>query len=279
MKLDSSNSPIYLPEPSQESVLRLGFENCRNDEWISAADDLSLFNRHKRELKHMAAVTCYAEIAGSENAQTEFHDFLLQHLLQNPDLGYRTEGTKLIQQKEDLVWDIEEKNLWPASLWVAEDICLLEPRDGDFIMTAASVCSPSNWFLEDKIGQTVDVIHAPVPGYEKALSQRVNRFLHGLRSGRVMLRYNWSIQRGNELCLREKGMPATNPIDSSDSDLYWRVERQTFTRLSKSGAIAFSIRIFLHGFDSLRHREDFTESMERLLLRLPEAEKQYKNLA
>ena len=279
MKLDSSNSPIYLPEPSQKSVLRLGFENCSSDSWIYAADDLSLFNRHKSELGHTATATCYAEIAGSENTQAEFHDFLLQHLLKNPVLGYRTEGSKLIQQREGLVWDIAEKKLWPASVWVAEDICLLEPRDSDFIMTAASVCSPSNWYLEDKIGQTVDFIHATVPGYEKLLSQRVNRFLQGLRSGRVMLRYNWSIQRGNELCWRGKGSSATTPIDSSDSDLYWRVERQTFIRLPQSGAIVFGIRIFLHSFDSLRHSEGFTESIERLLSQLPKAEKQYKDLA
>ncbi len=279
MKLDSSNSPIYLPEPSQESVLRLGFENCSSDSWIYAANDLSLFNRHKSELGHTATATCYAEIAGSENTQAEFHDFLLQHLLQNPDLGYRREGSKLIQQQEDLVWNIGEKKLWPASVWVAEDICLLEPRGDDFIMTAASVCSPSNWLLEDKIGQTVDFIHAPVPGYEEVLSRRVNRFLQGLPSGKVMLRYNWSIQRGNELCWRGEGLSATTPIDPSDGDLFWRVERQTFIRLPQSGAIVFGIRIFLHSFDSLRHREGFTESMERLLSQLPEAEKRYKDLA
>ena len=116
------------------------------------------------------AATCYAEIAGSENAQAEFHDFLLQHLLQNPDSVTGERVRSLIQQREDLVWDIGEKKLWPASVWVAEDICLLEPRGDDFIMTAASVCSPSNWLLEDKIGQTVDFIHAPVPGYEEVLS-------------------------------------------------------------------------------------------------------------
>ena len=142
-----------------------------------------------------------------------------------------------------------------------EDFCLLEKKENDYVMTAASVCSPSNWILQEKIGQTVDFIHEPVPDYNKLLSKRVNRFLEGIPSGRVLLRYNWSIQSGNELFWRDDLNRNADILNSSSPNLYWRIERQTFVRLPASGAIVFGIRVFLHSFDSLRNIEGFDQSV------------------
>ena len=283
MNLDSSNSPVYLPEKEQTSVLRLGFENCAADDWILYASDLNVFRRHKIELDILRSDECYAESKGSTEAQSEFYDLLLQHLLANTGLGYSRTGKQLIHEQEKLTWDlcseINNKKLWQASLWVPEDFCLLEKIDNDYVMTAASVCSPSNWVLREKIGQTVDFIHGPVPDYDSILSERVNRFLEGMGSGRVLLRYNWSIQSGNELFWRDDLNPTLDVLNSHSPILYWRVERQTFIRLPISGAIVFGIRIFLHSFDSLRDIEGFDQSIEQLLSQLPASQKHYKGLA
>jgi hypothetical protein len=279
MNLDSSYSPIYLPEKGQTSVLRLGFENCAAGNWVVSASDLSVFRRHKTELYISQSEECYAESQGSTEAQSEFHDLLLQHLLANSRLGYSRTSKQLIHEQEQLAWELEDKNLWQASLWVPEDFCLLEKKEDDYVMTAASVCSPSNWILQEKIGQTVDFIHGPVPDYASVLSQRVNRFLEGIHSGRIMQRYNWSIQAGNELFWRDELNPTPDVVNSTTPNLYWRIERQTFTRLPTSGAIVFGIRIFLHSFDSLRHIDGFEQSIEQLLTQLPAAQKRYKGLA
>lgn len=279
MKLDSTNAPIYLPEKEQASVLRLGFENCASEDWIFPTNDLGVFFRHKIELNISRGNECYADSQESVETQREFHDFLLQHLLSNPKLGYTRTGKQLIHGQEKLTWEIRPKELWQASLWIPEDLCILEKKGNEYIMTAASVCSPSNWILQEKIGQTVDFIHNPVPDYASVLSERVNRFLDGLRSGRVMLRYNWSIQSGNELFWRDDLNPNLDVVDSSSGNLHWRIERQTFIRLPLSGAIVFGIRIFLHSFDSLRTTEGFDQSIEQLLAQLPDSEKRYKGLA
>jgi hypothetical protein len=279
MKLDSSNSPIYLPEKEQTSVLRLGFENCAPDDWIFPTEDLNLIHRHKIELGVSRSEECFAQTQGSVPAQCEFHDFLLQHLLAKPKLGYSRLGTQLIHEQEKLTWEIEDKNLWKASLWVPEDFCLLEKGKKGYVMTAASVCSPSNWALQDKIGQTVDFIHDPVPEYDSLLSEKVNRFLEGLNRGRVLLRYNWSIQSGNELFWRDDLNPNSAVVDSSSPNLYWRIERQTFVRLPASKSIVFGIRVFLHSFDKLRNIEGFHQAIEQLLAQLPATQKCYKGLA
>jgi len=279
MKLDSSNSAIYLPEKEQTSVLRLGFENCAEDEWIFAADDLALFNRHKTELGQSQMNECYAESHESATAQGEFYDYLLHHLCANPRLGYSRVGEQLIHERENLAWKIGNKNLWQASLWVPEDFCLLELKADNYVMTAASICSPSNWILPEKIGQTVDFIHGPVPGYDSVLGERVNRFLGGMGSGRALLRYNWSIQSGNELFWRDGLDPTLDALKSNSPNLYWRIERQTFIRLPISGAIVFGIRVFLHSFESLRGIEGFDQAIEKLLTQLPASQKRYKGLA
>ena len=279
MQLDSSNVPIYLPEKEQTSVLRLGFENCSGDDWIFSTKDLNVFQRHKTELGISRSEECFAQTQGSVAAQCEFHDFLLRHLLTKPKSSYSRKGNQLIHEQEKLTWKIEDKNLWEASLWVPEDFCLLEKEKNGYVMTAASVCSPSNWILQEKIGQTVDFIHNPVPGYNKHLSKRVNRFLEGIPRHRVLLRYNWSIQSDNELFWRDDLNPNSDFVNSSNPNLYWRIERQTFVRLPTSGAIVFGIRVFLHSFDSLRNIEGFNQSIEQLFTQLPETQKRYKGLA
>lgn len=279
MNLDSSNSPVYLPDKEQASVLRLGFENCAADDWIFSTNELNVFQKHKTDLAVLRSEQCFAETQESAGAQNEFHEYLLQYLLANPKLGYHKEGKQLIHEQEKLTWATEDKNLWQASLWVPEDFCLLEKKENSYVITAASVCSPSNWILKEKIGQTIDSIHGPVPDYDSVLAERVNRFLEGMHSGRVMLRYNWSIQSGNELFWRDDLNPTLDVLNSNSPNLYWRIERQTFIRLPISGAIVFGIRLFLHSFDSLRHIKGFDQSIEQLLAQLPDAEKRYKGLA
>lgn len=278
MKLDSSNTPIYLPDTKQTSVLRLGFKNCAVDNWIFTANNLKDFNQHKRKVGSSLLDRCYAASPESTDAQNEFYDHLLEHLVTFPKLGYGRQNNSLIHKQEALSWEIQNKNLWQASLWVPEDFCLLEKIADDFVMTAASICSPSNWILEEKIGQTVDFIHGPVPGYDKELSERVNRFLSGLPTNRVLLRYNWSIQPGNELFWRDDLDPAFDTISSVCTNMYWRIERQTFIRLPKSKAIVFGIRIFLHSFDSLGKTAGFNKSIEQLIEQLPADQKHYKGL-
>lgn len=271
MKLDSSNKPVFLPQADQRSVLRLGFENCAAEDWLFTPHDLAGFFIHKYTLGATRAASCFAELQDSAAAQDEFQDYLLASLLDNPRLGYRRSGNRLVHEEQELAWDIDDRGLWPASLWIPEDICLLQEIDARYLMTAASVCSPSNWALEDKIGRSIDAIHEPVPAYAEVLGERVNRFLQGLRSGRVMLRYNWSIQRGNELCWR-------GDENANGQARYWRVERQTFLRLPVTGAIVFGIRIFLHSFASLQGIEGFDRGIAALLAQLPLAEKRYKGL-
>lgn len=273
MKLSSSNSPIYLPEKNQTSVLRLGLQNIAKEDWIYTDDDLPIFHQHKTALRHKHDEKCFQALAKSEAAQEELHDFLLDHLAGKAGSSYRLNGASLHNSKLKLGWQIADKNLWQASLWVAEDMCLLEKVSDEYILTAASVCSPSNWKLEEKIGASIDSIHGPVPAYHNVLSERVRRLMDGLKPTKPMLRFNWSIQNGNELYWRSELDEGTGSAEK-----YWRIERQTLLRLPQTGAIVFGIRIFLHSFEAMNKLDGFQNSLVRILKQLPAREKAYKGL-
>lgn len=97
--------------------------------------------------------------------------------------------------------------------------------------------------------------------------------MDGLKPSKLMLRFNWSIQNGNELCWR----PGLGEKPGS-AEKYWRIERQTLLRLPQTGAIIFGIRIFLHSFDTMSKLDGFQDSLIRLLKQLPTPEKNYKGL-
>lgn len=273
MKLVSSNSPVYLPEENQTTVLRLGLQSLAKDDWIYSDDDLAAFHQHKTGLRQIHDEKCFQALVESKAAQEEFHDFLLAQLTSKSAATYHLNNTTLHNARNELDWKLGDKDLWQASLWVAEDICLLEKLSSEYILTAASVCSPSNWKLEEKIGSSIDSIHNPVPDYGNVLGERVRRLLDALKPSKPMLRFNWSIQRGNELCWR----PDIGEHAAS-TEKYWRVERQTLLRLPQTGAIVFGIRIFLHSVEAMNKQDRFQNSLLRVLRQLPGKEKLYKDL-
>lgn len=273
MKLVSSNSPIYSPEKNQTTVLRLGLQSLAKEDWIYRDDDLAAFHQHKTGLRQSHSESCFQALTESRAAQEEFHDFLLAQLLGKPAAAYSLNNNTLHNARHELSWKLGEKGLWQACLWVAEDICLLEKLCGETILTAASVCSPSNWKLEEKIGRSIDAIHTPVPAYANVLGERIRRLMDGLKPSKPMLRFNWSIQPGNELCWRPDNDEKADSIEK-----YWRVERQTLLRLPLTGAIVFGIRIFLHSLEAMNKQDGFQDSLLRVLEQLPGKEKLYKDL-
>lgn len=268
MQLDSKVAPVYWPEPEQSTVLRLGLRRLELRDWLQLDDDYPLFLQHKLALGEAHRDRVFRSLPGSEAAQREFHALLIGQLQTH-------HGEHLDRQAPGAR---EFRDLWHSCLLVQEDFCLLQRQKGDWVLSAASLCSPSNWKLEEKIGRSVTALHGPVPGYGERLAARVERLLDGLKPGKALLRFNWSLQPGNELCWRED-MPGPEAPDA----WHWRVERQTLLRLSGSESVLFGIRIYLHDLTQLQScaadaGRDYREELAKLLRRLPAAERRFKNL-
>lgn len=273
MQLNSQVQPIYLPESGQTTVLRLGLQHLDPRHWIIADADFCQFHTHKLDARENYGDRVYQALPDSQAAQQEFRELLLSHLLTDHAVSYSLDGSMLCFLPANLCWSLNDVSLWHTSLWVQEDICIMEKTGEDYCLTAASVCSPSNWKLEEKMGQSLDRIHAPVPEYDRQLSDRVKRLFDNIKPGKPVLRYNWSVQNYNDLHWRSDLEP-----DAQSHTRYWRVERQAISRLPRSGAIVFTIRLFLHSFEKLGANPDFMPAFQAILADLPENQKNYKGL-
>ena len=144
-----------------------------------------------------------------------------------------------------------------AALAGHEDLCLLTRSQGDdqYRLIGAAIAWPSDWHPNDKIGLPLRALHAPIAGYEEHLSTGVDRFMETLKPGAIYGRCNWFIAgTGNPRWLAQ-GDPrdqfAHITPDNVGDALFVRSERQTLCRLPQTGAIVFSIGIYVEPLRTL----------------------------
>jgi hypothetical protein len=146
--------------------------------------------------------------------------------------------------------NLDDTALHPLDLagrLVQEDLCLMRPAGSSHILAAASLCFPTRWRLNEKIGRALDAIHAPVPGLNERMGGAMARFFHHAKTDRPVWRLGWSLvdspalfQPGGD------GRTERDPTITSENAgarVWLRVERQTLRRLAVSGNVLFTIRI------------------------------------
>jgi len=120
-----------------------------------------------------------------------------------------------------------------------EDVCLLEKRGEEHVLTGAVLVFPSGWTLAQKIGRPLLRIHVPVLPYDAEMGRRVQRLFDGLRPGRPLMRANLLWHGAPALHQpRREGEPKPH---SAQGDRYLRSERQCLVRLPRTGAVVFTI--------------------------------------
>ena len=124
------------------------------------------------------------------------------------------------------------------------DFLLLRPDPtGVFRLVAGCVCFPSHWALEEKIGQPLTAIHAPVPTLNTSLGAKIDTFLARLRPGEIWERSNWGLAATAELN-NHPTRPLPRLTATTPSDAIWlRLEHQAFRTLPTSGCLLFAIRL------------------------------------
>jgi len=138
-----------------------------------------------------------------------------------------------------------------AALAVHEDLCLLTQAAGEAVyrLIGAAVAWPSDWRPAEKIGLPLRALHAPIAGYEEQLATGVDRFMATLRPGAIYGRCNWFIAATPERrwlpdCPPQAAFAHVTP-DNAGETLFVRSERQTLRRLPETGAILFTIGIYV----------------------------------
>ncbi|MGB1139622.1 MAG: heme-dependent oxidative N-demethylase family protein, partial [Halioglobus sp.] len=208
------------------------------------------YHHHKIDQRQRYDQRVYRADARSMPAQRELAALLQDHLVNEQGDIYEQQDDTLLFKPHGMRLPVAgDEPLWHCSLWIADDLVIMEQRDDQYQLTAASLCSPSEWRLEDKFGLSIARIHDPIPGFADTLAPPVERFFHHLKVEHPVVRYNWSLQSGDGL----KRRPEDNENVSIAAPVYYRCERQSLRRLPVTGAIAFTIRVYLHPLTSLPH--------------------------
>ncbi|WP_425071107.1 heme-dependent oxidative N-demethylase family protein [Sagittula sp. S175] len=127
---------------------------------------------------------------------------------------------------------------------VQEDLCLMETRGEQHVLTGAVLCFPASWRLDQKFLRPLTGIHEPVGEYDAGLAARVQRLFDGVQVGRPLWRFNVLTYADAELHqprAEHEKRPEVNPRAAH----FLRSERQCLIRLPRTRAVVFSIHTYL----------------------------------
>ncbi|SEL01368.1 Protein of unknown function [Roseovarius azorensis] len=173
-------------------------------------------------------------------AAQELLDYVLVWLRDHAP-GYAVEQDRVVRPDEVEVEIDRTDPMGTLGHLVQEDLCLMEKRGDEHVLTAAVLCFPASWRLVDKIGRPLITIHAPVAAYDPDIAQRVQRLFDGVREGRPLWRFN--ALRYADATLhqpRRRVQPVADAVYP-----YLRSERQCVLRLPETRACVFSIHTYV----------------------------------
>lgn len=150
-----------------------------------------------------------------------------------------------------------EGGLAEAALTHHEDMCLLtrSPDEQQYRLAGAAVAWPSDWGPKEKIGLPLRALHQPIQGYEEQLATPVDAFMEKLKPGAIYGRANWFIAHTPQMHWIQGESAAQDFADvtaqNAGETLFVRSERQTLRRLPETGAILFTIGIYVEALAAL----------------------------
>jgi hypothetical protein len=276
--------PLYLPFTSPQWHLKLGLRSLNLEDWIEIDEELPIYLNRKAEILQERRSEVFGSLPGSEAAQQEVLNLLLDHLPRRFPEVYWLQDDRITNQLTQQVWQISDFVDYPLELagrLVPEDLCLMQPHPEGYVLVAGAVCFPFNWWFPDKLGLPLVQIHAPVPEYDTKLNHSVNNFFDRLQVNHPVYRLNWGFVDSPELCLAKH---QAEPIDGSISvnaigqRLWIRVERQTLRRLEHTNHVLFTIRTYIYLLSILEQHPALAQNLRQTIQAMPLRMQQYKNL-
>lgn len=246
------------PDDGTAKLFQIGTRPLDPDHWLAPDENRLSQLAEKARLRVTHRDQVFAEMSFSRPAQAELLSLLADYLPRRfPDLWRRdADAITILPSGETVPLTSAEAPLALAAQLVQDDLLLLERGDEKtWQLTAASLCFPSSWSLGEKIGRGLDAIHDPVPGFGPGTrpAQIMARMFDAMRPETPMIRWNWSLYGDDRLFHPDTSgadQPRFGPGPRAEN-VHLRVERQVLRKLPSTGAIAFAIRISLHGLDDL----------------------------
>ncbi len=235
----------YLPLDGKPFTVGMGLRALDIGQWLEIDDSYLQDIEQKKSLYQQHPKQVFASMPESFQGSIETLELISTHLEQLfPEL-----------QTEAINPDLHP--LHSASLLTQEDLCVMSRIDGQWKLTAASVCFPSRWDLTEKIGASLREIHAPVPHYEERIGQATDTMFDKFEVERPVWRINWTILDNPDLFQPHsihRELDPELPLEEFAQKIYFRIERQTLRVLPKSGDVLFTIRTYVDSLSSIAQR-------------------------
>ena len=276
---------MYFPFTETTGASAMGLKSLSLQNWLEIDGDFVvqlgcknwlLANRHRH---------VFAALVNTQLAQGEILRLLTEHLLNYFPAIYQSIDQGIFNLKTKQTWkfsDFADMPLDLAGRLVQEDLCLLLPGESGYVLSAASVCFPLRWSLQEKLGQPISQIHQRVPGYPQKLERPVDNVFARLREGFPGLRFNWSIVDSPDLYLEQDkwrtGFDPAITTENAGQSLWLRVERQTLRRLPDSRGILFTIRTYIYPLDQVAVNPAVAAQLSQAIQTLTPDMQMYKNL-
>jgi hypothetical protein len=168
---------------------------------------------------------------------------------------------------------------------VQEDLVLVR-ADAQGTLVGGVLCFPNGWDLPERAGLPYLAIHQRTPGSTMAGVEAGGRLLQALKPKRTFCRIGYNFKLSSQLDLSTKHMPAYSAHAATRApqldpegvgrELYLRIERQTFTRLTRSAHVLFGIHTYLSSLETEASDPERARRILQVMTEAPEDVKRYK---
>ena len=275
--------PDYAPFKAEPFRLSMGLMPLDLKDWIEPDARCAVELKEKERLLTERHDEVFAALPEAAPGAAEALALLVEHLPSRfPEL-YRRSGNRLDNLATGQRWELHTTPLHPLDLagrLVQEDLCLMQRQAQVYHLVGASLCFPTRWRLADKIGQPLNTIHAPIPGYAEQLAPTMDKFFDRLKVAKPVWRLNWSLMDDPTLFqpTRDGRKHADITPENAGDSLWLRIERQTLRRLPHTHDILFTIRVHVRPLAQLASQPDRAARLAAALRALPPSVRRYKNL-
>lgn len=234
----------HTPYAGATRPFTIGLSALDPQRWIEPDAECDRYLNEKRALAAARLDEVFRATEDSLPAQEECLAALVAHL-------------KAHHPRHMLETGLADQRLPPllrAGMLVQDDLVIMMKREAGWSIAAAHLSFPSSWSLAEKFDRPMEEVHEHVPGFQGGTRNAVmiNRIFDNLAPGLPAERFNWSINWKEKLFHPETGR---NDAAKPDEAVV-RVERQTLTKLPVTGAIVFTIRIYLDPVTAFRNHPD-----------------------
>jgi hypothetical protein len=226
-----------LPQALTANAALPGTRPCDADDWLRVDEVYAAQMAYRAELlREKRAAVLYAP----DDVLDPARELLDETLAILPAKGF-TVANDTVQCPDGRDVPINRNTpLLTLGHLVQEDLCILEKRGAEHVLTSAVLCFPASWRLADKVGRPLTTIHDPVPAYDGNIAARVQRLFDGVQVGRPLWRFNR---------LRYADPDLHQPVrqDPEAPRPFHRSERQCILRLPRTQAVVFTIHTYVVG--------------------------------